>query len=182
MVPSIYEVDGSSIAEAYRAYQLASGAGALFELQGRMLAEVSPSIGPDIAHSKRFNEPFLQILGVYAAELGEDGIADLKAAKKLRDTVVHADFAVADKKHREVTGPGTVPDGGVVQINIAGLKGPEMLERLIAGEGQSVAAMKKTKDGSFFGWLLEIRPQLPIIEQRLLEGAGRFYQLAEREQ
>lgn len=178
-MPSIYDTNRNPIIlDLLRNYQATAGAGALFELQARMLAEVSPSIGPEVAHAHVFTDPFEAILDVYAAELGVEGVEALRVAKKLRDKVVHSDFAEAHKKHRKSAGSASVPTARAIQVDIAGLKLDEVVEKVVNADGQAVVNTKNTKDGTFFGWLFEFGPQFPMIEEMLLEAAGAFYELA----
>ncbi len=161
-----------------RQYQAAAGAGAVFELQARMLADLSPSIGPDIAHARFFATPFDAIQETYADELQEGEAAQLVLAKKLRDKIIHSDFHDADKRHRELVGDENVPSGGAIQFSFDTPK--QFVADLADGAGTPVSSTSSTQEGRFYGWLIEVLPQLPGIEEQLLIGAGVFYRLCRK--
>lgn len=150
-------------------YKIAAGEGAIVELKLRLLADKIPAL-QQFAHQQRLQDVETAIAQHFGTVLSAEDMSTLKVCRQLRNKLLHCDFNVAREKLEKL---GARPrSGGVRKVDVSGLSGRQMREKLVAafanspGTSEIVADIETQKPGSIFGWLLEM-------------GNGGDFQLAE---
>jgi hypothetical protein len=141
------------------AYKEAAGEGSVIELKMRLLANKIPEL-QSFACAKNLKDVEAKIVCYFANELSEQDCQALRLCRQLRNKVLHCDFHAARGRLKELgvqTG-----DGGVQRVGIQGLSTHQIAEKI--GEvasgrmntAQAIAESSSTKDGTVYGWLLEL--------------------------
>jgi hypothetical protein len=139
-------------------YKDAAGEGAVLELRLRLLADKVPALDYDV--DDRFFDIESKVIAHFAASLAAEECDVLRQCRQLRNKIMHADFHQARKQLQQLGAPAL--RGGVRRIDIAGLSGPALPEKLIAaasgdpGSFTHVSDLNSTAAGGVFGWLLEL--------------------------
>jgi hypothetical protein len=139
-------------------YKDAAAEGAIIELHMRLLADKMPTLRK-FAHDQRLEDVETLIVQQFAAVLSDDEKRTLELCRQLRNKILHCNFKAARKKLQQI---GAEPSrGDVKKVNISGLSGKEMLEKLTSPAGNVAGSFEHVADlpagpGSVYGWLIEI--------------------------
>ena len=140
-------------------YKVAAGEGALVELKLRLLADKVPAL-QKFAHQQRLQDVEAAIVECYGTFLLEADKGTLKTCCQLRNKILHCDFSAAREKLEAL---GFKPrSGGVRRVDVAGLSGPQIRDKLAAafanipGTSEPVAEGMTKAPHSIYGWLLEM--------------------------
>jgi hypothetical protein len=139
-------------------YKDAAAEGAIIELHMRLLADKVPAL-QKIAHDRLLKDVETLIVEHFASVLTEDEKQTLERCRQLRNKILHCDFKAARKKLQQI---GAAPSrGDVKKIDISGLSGKEMLQKLTSAAGNVAGTFEYVADlpagpGSVFGWLIEV--------------------------
>lgn len=124
----------------------------------RLLADKMPTLRK-FAHDQRLEDVETLIVQQFAAVLSDDEKRTLELCRQLRNKILHCNFKAARKKLQQI---GAEPSrGDVKKVNISGLSGKEMLEKLTSAAGNVAGSFEHVADlpagpGSVYGWLIEI--------------------------
>lgn len=141
------------------AYKAAAGEGAVIELKMRLLADNIPTLR-DFAYEQNLADIESSIVCHFANELTEQDCQTLRLCRQLRNKVLHCDFQAARGKLGELGVRSG--QGGVRRVDVSGLSGREIAERIgavVSGAkdiAKPVADAFSTKDAGIYGWLLEL--------------------------
>lgn len=130
-------------------FEKTAGRAVLFELKVRLLADKTKAISK-LSDGFDFDRVYKAVCKEFAAKISTEDQEALKLAKKLRDHVVHAEFQKAFWKLK--------PDmAGVRVIDVAGLSGEQLLEKITRVQGglEEAKPVPFAKGAGKFGWLLE---------------------------
>lgn len=142
------------------AYKVAAGEGAIIELKMRLLANKVPEL-QDFAYKKELVDVESQIVVHFANDLTEQDCQMLRLCRQLRNKVLHCDFYAARGKLAEL-GVSSSGQGSVQRVDVLGLSGRQIAEKIsdvVSGATditQFVANTSSTREGSIYGWLLEL--------------------------
>lgn len=142
------------------AYKEAAGEGAIIELKMRLLANKVTELR-DFACVKNLEDVESQIVVHFANELTEQDCQTLRLCRQLRNKVLHCDFHAARGKLAEL-GVSSSGQGGVQRVDVSGLSGRQIAETISAvvsgttSIAKSMADTSSTREGSVYGWLLEL--------------------------
>ena len=140
-------------------YKTAAADGAAIELKLRLLADRTPAL-QEYAHARRLEDIEAEVARHFGSSLSDEDKKTLTLCRQLRNKVLHCDFRAARDKLGEL-GVET-RRGGVRRVDVSGLSGTPMIERIraaIAGaEGtfEYVADTSSVDPGSVFAWLIEL--------------------------
>jgi hypothetical protein len=140
-----------------RQYKEAAAGGALIELRLRLLADKIPEL-QKLAHDVRLEDVETLIVQHFATALSEDEKTTLRVCRQLRNKVLHCDFRAVRGKLEQL-GADT-QRGNVKRVDIRGLSGTQMAEKIVRVEAEDKTAFEYVADsgagpGSVFGWLIE---------------------------
>jgi hypothetical protein len=139
-------------------YKEAAAEGAIIELHMRLLADKVPTL-QQFAHDQRLEDVETLIVQHFVAVLTDDEKRTLELCRQLRNKILHCDFKAARKKLQQI---GAAPGrGDVKKIDISGLSGKEMLQKLTSAAGNVAGSFEYVADlpagpGSVYGWLIEV--------------------------
>jgi hypothetical protein len=139
-------------------YKQASGEGAIYELRMRLLADKIPALQAT-AYAARLEDVEGLICNHFTSALSQQEKDQLKTCRQLRNKILHCDFTAARDKLRALGQP--TQSGGVRKIDIAGLTGNQMAQKILAatsGDPNSSVAVATAAQqaGTVFAWLLEV--------------------------
>lgn len=149
----------TSISPFLEAYKEAAGEGAIIELKMRLLANKISEL-QDFACAYKLEDVEAQIVCYFANEISEQDCQALRLCRQLRNKVLHCDFHAARGKLAELGVPTGY--GGVQKVDIQGLSSRQIEQKI--GEvssgkvniAQTIAGSSSTKEGTVYGWLLEL--------------------------
>jgi hypothetical protein len=161
-------------------FRMAAAEGAIYELRMRLLADRVPEL-QQLAYAERLEDVESLIIGRFAPALTDDEKSTLKLCRQLRNKILHCDFLAARKKLRElgIDAPGS----GVKKVDINGLSGPEMREKLARVIENTPGTFTRVTDstagaGTVFGWLMEVGDAGDLI--RAAEAFARAAAIVDR--
>jgi hypothetical protein len=140
-------------------FKNAAAEGAVLELKLRVLANKVSELRA-FAHEKNLQDVETPICKHFDHALTEKEKATLARCRGLRNKILHCDFRVA--RERLVELGGKVEPGNVKKVDVRGLKGARMREKLeraiknVEGTFEAVAGPKTGPDDDIYGWLLEL--------------------------
>jgi hypothetical protein len=138
-------------------YKDAAAEGAIIELNMRLLVDKVPAL-QKFTHDQRLEDVETLIVQHFAVVLTDDEKRTLELCRQLRNKILHCDFK-ARKKLQQI---GAAPSrGDVKKIDISGLSGKEMLQKLTSAAGNVAGSFEYVADlpagpGSVYGWLIEV--------------------------
>lgn len=137
-------------------FKRAAAEGAVLELMLRMLCEATPQL-QSLAHAKEIASVEKEVVEHFRAHLSPEDVTLLETARQLRNKVLHADFCAARDKLKDAgEQPGTT---GVRMLTVpedGDLRAVLEAELATATPGRAVAEARSTKDGTVYGWLVEL--------------------------
>jgi hypothetical protein len=138
-------------------FKAAAAEGAVYELYVRLLADKMPELQQS-AYGERLEDVEGLIVAHFSSALTEDEKNHLQLCRQLRNKLLHCDFYAARNKLREM-GANPQP-GNVRRIDISGLTGQQMLEKITAASSgppgsSEYVADRRSEAGRVFGWLLD---------------------------
>lgn len=137
-------------------FRQAAAEGAALELRTRMLCEAVPALR-HLAHGTNLEDAESSLAAHFVGHLSQEERALLSTARQLRNKVLHTNFRAAREKLREA---GEQPGSGGVRllsIDPAGDIRGQIEAALSSGApGKAVADTASTKEGTIYGWLLEM--------------------------
>ncbi len=170
------------------AYKVAAGEGAAIELKMRLLADKIPALR-SYAYAEKLENVESQIVCHFANELTDEECKTFRLCRQLRNKVLHCDFRATRDKLAELGVPSE--QGGVRRVDVSGLSGREIAERIgavVSGAkdiAKPIADASSTREGGIYGWLLELGcagdftkaieafKAVAVIVDRLIESTAR---------
>jgi len=126
----------------------------------RLLANKVPEL-QGFACVRNLEDVESQIIVHFANELTEQDRQTIRLCRQLRNKVLHCDFRAARGKLAEL-GVSSSGQGSVQRVNVSGMTGHQIAETIsavVSGTtdiSKSVADTSSTREGSIYGWLLEL--------------------------
>lgn len=146
-------------------YKLAAAEGAVLELKLRMLCEAVLPL-QSFAHANRLEDAENAVIAHFAAELQEGEAERLATCRQMRNKILHCDFRSARQKLANVG--GEIGEGSVRFLRIQ--EGTPPAAQLASAmrdprhSFQEVSATSSTREGTVFGWLLELGAAGDFVE------------------
>lgn len=138
-------------------YKEAAAEGAVLELKLRMLCEAVPPLRA-LAHAGRLEDAENAVVAHFAAQLREGDAERLATCRRLRNKILHCDFRFARQKLADAG--GEVGEGAIRLLRIPedGMAFEQLVSALRdpTNSFQVVSSTSSTRDGTVFGWLLEL--------------------------
>lgn len=140
-------------------FSQAAGFAAVSELRLRLLADNTPALR-SIAMAHNLEAVEEAILEYFDRLLSDSEKADVRAARQVRNKLLHCEFWTAER--RVLNAGGSVAGGGVQMIDL--LAGQNILESIRNGPRVPLREIPKTEP-RIFGWIMEGAAQGGLFEE-----------------
>ena len=140
-------------------FKEAAGEGAIVELKMRLLANKIPEL-QSFACARNLKDVEARIVRYFANQLSEQDCQTLRLCLQLRNKVLHCDFHAAREKLTELGLPSG--NGSVQKVDLRDLSTQQKVEKISEvahgkiNNAQTIAESSSTKEGTVYGWLLEL--------------------------